>query len=282
MFAELGRTNMGWEEVVAAIASMASEYMKGEAVNKQFANLEDAISNMIERAVERIEQFVVAAIDKNAINDAQNDIRTCFDLLIEWENAPADLSRLQTAKTQSLFAINRLHDFDWKQLEAYGDAASVRLLALVVAARLDVNEWTNMIAFRETAIRNATQWYEDGKKYFQGLIDGVTALALQSIDEHHWGSGHADQGWEWVAVVGFSDNGRPVQVSASDLDRATAANRAHSKCSDLRQEVLAGRQKIFDGYVGIVGAALAQRIAAWKAAGPPKALIDAVTAMELA
>lgn len=180
--------------VIGMIASLASSYASGQQLKQLFAGQATDIDNMINAAVSRMEAIVNEAMDRQTVGVCQGQINSCRTLLREFENSPKQDYRLHLAVGSSSDSLKVLNQLGWRQFEPYGDAASVRMLALCVSLKHH-HQKGDLISLRECAIESLAvldQYTLDAGRYMQSLVDGISEIRFRDTLRHDRFTGRGD------------------------------------------------------------------------------------------
>ena len=183
---------MLWQELVIKIAGLAINYQatKERNLKEMLDELRSELQSMINQAVERLENYIDIKFDEAQLKSAQASINSCVDLLSEWESNQQQTFRVQSAIVASASSLQLLDQLGWRQIEAYGDACSIRLLCLCVGVRaLGKGEIKNARRFVDFSLKHLEDVRSNGILYWNGMINQVAEVHCDCWDSSvEWGS----------------------------------------------------------------------------------------------
>ncbi|MDH4241833.1 MAG: hypothetical protein OEW48_19915 [Phycisphaerae bacterium] len=256
------------EAVLGTIASLGGAYLGGKNLKLLFEKQSDEIKLLIERAVNRMVSLINAKIDENSIRRIQAQINACRDLLVEFENSPRIETRLTDAISSSMAAVLELSAFGWRQFEAFGDAVSIRVLALCVSTkhyRLK-GELISLKEYIDISLVRLKDQIEDARIYYTSLINNITDIGISNMRYHSGGCGReypCDPYFDCKAY--FSDNGEDINVNdVWGSSEAEAAANARAKLIPIREARLKARRNMLDHVIQELQKGYEIRQAEWR------------------
>jgi len=263
---DINYTIYSWINIVAYIASYASEYAKGTKIEDLLKNQSRDIENLIDRAVIRMESIIHTQLDEATIQRCQARINGCFLDLIEFEQSPTTFYRLEHAITSSTEAVNEIKSIGWVQYEAVSDAASIRILALCVNAKATQvkGEFANLVNYINDCSLTLEQFIADAKEYCQNLINNITNIQYKKISSGIRARGKDGPIFSFYEVEGFFyDNGEIVKLKIEKEDKESAQKEVFNKLNPMREQRLASRTQKRDQVELQMRQGLAIRSAEW-------------------
>jgi hypothetical protein len=169
--------------LIQLLAKIAGDYLGSQSekkiLNAKFDSLRDQIAEMVQKAVEEIEGFIVQAIDQNTIKECQARIDSAVTLIREFENEPRDGKyRLDNADTAASYVVYRLIPFGSSVILPFVDAISIRMTVLAIRMRTlqSQGEQRNILNLYNTAHDYIEKWSLELLHLWETKCAGVSSV----------------------------------------------------------------------------------------------------------
>lgn len=230
--------------VVAALAELASDYLKGKKLEEQFGKLEDGIAILVTSAVAELKRFVRQELDSREIIELQKKFQDAVANMKNWEHYP-DPDYLKAVYDNTSKAESRFKIYGAVTIFCYCDAVSL-LITYHVIRYTDAKSKNDPHA--DGHLQNARDVVSTASPYalatanevvqaVDQLSAGVTGIeAWTNKNPHHPCSMEPQT---WTAHARFYDNGSALAFQSNSEQKNQAEADAIAQATSSRNAILA-------------------------------------------